>query len=169
VWGNKSVISVCSILFVCLFYSPECLWWWKQQGGLGSHFASRIQMSIGRMRRDDKEAHGWRSRNDWNLPHLWFFPNDEICKGMFDLLHIRLYRLFFRKACRSVSRKKRTWTLVDGGECKDILKNRGSGMDYQRKKKRATDHGLDGGLSIQVRYKQPHFHSSFALVRNDAH
>jgi len=31
-------------------------------------------------------------------PHLLFFPNDEICKGMFDLLHIRPYDLFLRSA-----------------------------------------------------------------------
>jgi hypothetical protein len=56
--------------FCLLFYFPECLWWSKQQGGLGSHFARRIQMSIGRRGRDDKEVHGWRLRNDWNPVHL---------------------------------------------------------------------------------------------------
>jgi len=80
-------------------------------------------------------------------PHLWFFPNDEICKGMFDLLHIRPYNLFLRSAYHSVPRKEKTLVSVGGGECRDLLKNRCSGIDYRRKKRMTTYYGLDGGLS----------------------
>jgi len=109
-------------------------------------------MSIGRNGRDDQNKAQGRKDSEtietqYICPHLWFFPNDEICKGMFDLLHIRPYNLFLRSAYHSVPRKEKTLVSVGGGECRDLLKNRCSGIDYRRKKRMTTYYGLDGGLS----------------------
>jgi hypothetical protein len=57
---------------------------------------SVMNAQLGEIAKRHKDEDAETIETQYICPHLWFLPNDEICKGMFDLLHIRLYKLFLR-------------------------------------------------------------------------